>query len=75
MILKIHKKKIQPKLVTLFVLNENKSNDFIEFQFQNIPPILITLLVLNEDKSTDFKYSLIFEHKTYVSNIISIKWI
>ena len=42
-------------LVTLVVLNEDKSIDSKEEHLKNISLILVTLVVLNEDKSIDFK--------------------
>ena len=46
---------IQLILVTLVVLNEDKSIDSKEEQRVNICIILVTLVVLNEDKSIDYK--------------------
>ena len=42
-------------LLTLVVLNEDKSIDFKEEHPLNICDILLTLVVLNEDKSIDSK--------------------
>ena len=42
-------------LLTLFVINEDKSIDFKEELKKNIELILVTLFVLNEDKSIDSK--------------------
>ena len=42
-------------LITLFVLNEDKSIDFKEEQSENIQLILVTFFELNEDKSIDSK--------------------
>ena len=42
-------------LITLYVLNEDKSIDTKEEHSQNIKSIWVTLFVLNEVKSIDFK--------------------
>ena len=50
-----HPEKILLILLTLFVLNEDKSIDFREEHSENIHFISLTLAVLNEDKSIDSK--------------------
>ena len=40
---------------TLFVLNEDKSNDIKEEQEENIQLISLTLFVINKDKLIEFK--------------------
>ena len=51
----MHRENISHILLTLVVLNEDKSIEFKEEHSENIQLILLTLIVLNEDKSIDCK--------------------